>query len=127
MTLVTDLAAADADRIFLDWGRTAQLVEVVQYYDPDSGRLEESEFAMEVQVVFGPGQPRDRVDVVAATPVIDRLFLIREADLPARLALTSARLRLDERIYEIRSVVPSSLTGVIALECVAENGLPEVS
>lgn len=125
MPLLDSLAQDDSDRLFADWGRPAVLEEISRYYDPETGQLEESETPMDVTLVVGPSLASERSPTQARLPVRERTFLIRDRDLPSGISFTSARIRLDDQIYVIQSVVDSPLNGVLALHCVGEHPTPD--
>ncbi|WP_437206451.1 hypothetical protein [Planctomicrobium sp. SH664] len=121
MSAIQQMALASTQQMFADWSEPAMLVEVSRYYDPETGQLEESEFATELPVLVLEGSSEERKQPVADAPLLRVTLLVREADLPRQIALTSARLRLREFTVEVHSLVDSSLPGILALECRGER------
>ena len=54
MPLDPQITAADRDRLFDDFGRAAVLREVTQFYDPNTGQLDESYEDHPVTAVIAP-------------------------------------------------------------------------
>lgn len=125
MAIPADLLIADVDRIFQDWGDPAQFEEVARIYDPDSGRLNEAVVSTEIMVVCGADHPRPLADMAASLSMIDKLFLVRQRDLPTASSSLGGRIRLAGIAYEIRARRPAALSGVVVLECVTDQMVPE--
>lgn len=121
MIPLSHVAGDDCDQIFADWGTPALLEEVSRYYDPQTGELEESEAATDITLIVGPDTASLHSQTQAAAPAHERMFLIRERELPSEISLSSARVRLGETTYSVQTVIASPLNGVLALHCISDR------
>ena len=81
MSALNDLALVDSQRLFDDWSRPAQLLEVHQQFDPQSGRVEEHSFRSDLRVVEGTSRVRLRGSAAVDAPLQQTMFLALTAEL----------------------------------------------
>lgn len=123
MQNLNQLLQADAERMFLDWGEPARLLEVSARFKVESGRMEEYTGITNISVIRTEDHPHLVGHISATLSLTRKLLLAQRLEIPETVALTSARLVLDETTYEISQVRESNQAGVLVLECV-QSGLP---
>ncbi len=116
MSVVLDqLRDGELTRMFSDWATTVLIRRVDQGLDSDFDEVSESDTNFEIEAVLLPGKAEatTRTGLQHATTSCD--FLIRAADVPADLALTSCRLIVHEREWAVVGIVRSADGRVIQL------------
>jgi hypothetical protein len=121
MSISDSVTADDVAQIFLDCGQNAAITEIVRSYDPQTGREDRLSFSHPVSVVLLSQQARQTSATAVCDSWVQRGMLLRRTEVPPTISLTAAQLVLEGRKYEIRSVVESSMTGVLLLDCVSDS------
>ena len=107
----------DMQLVFADWGRMAFLEEIENYYDPDTGMLEESIITSPLLVLASPVEDQPNASTTATTSKVEQLFIIRESDFPENVNFTTARIVLDGRSFSVAELTSSHIPASIALLC----------
>lgn len=115
-----EIVESDIEQAFADWGHTALLEEVEHYFDPDTGRMEESVLTTPVVILPGPVVASPLSATAATTHRSERMFLVRESDFPENVNLTNARIVWKQVSYHVREMTESSIGHSIALMCDVE-------
>ncbi|QDU41036.1 hypothetical protein Mal4_54010 [Maioricimonas rarisocia] len=103
-----NIAHIDRDRAFDDWSVPVVFRQVVQTYDPQTGRVEETATDTAVQAIVRPLQSSPHPGTVAVHPDAELAAILRTDDLPADANLATARLVHDQQEYQVRSFTRSS-------------------
>jgi hypothetical protein len=115
--LLTDVR----DQLFNDWAVTVTFREVTQFYDPDTGQLDEGHADTPLPAVVGPLTNPTTPDTAARHRSHERAFLIRAADLPDNASLVTSRILHAGIEYTLTAADQAPLTDVIVF---AARSLP---
>lgn len=108
----------DVERMFGDWGLPALLLEVDRAYDPASGAIAEASYGTPCTVIATSSVAEPMPGGAANVPVLSRSYLLRAGDVAGLGAVTSLRLRCEQRLWSVVSCGPASLAELLRLECV---------
>jgi hypothetical protein len=101
MTSVTSIRTDDVDRMFADWGEPVILKRVDQLADPSTGMLSETESNVVVTAIVKPREIRPISGPAHQHSTITTSFLVRAAELPGGLNLSTSRIVHDGFPYSV--------------------------
>ncbi|MFG0297803.1 MAG: hypothetical protein ACF8PG_18005 [Maioricimonas sp. JB045] len=104
---MSSLPLIDRERLFDDWSVPVVFRQVVQSYDPQTGRVEETATDTTVQAIVRPLQTSPHPGTVAVHPDAQLAAILRSDDPPADANIATARIVYQQQEYQVRSFTHS--------------------
>lgn len=116
--MLSDLALTDRNMLFADWGRPASLLQVTQFYDINTGLMDESTEVADVTVVAGQRMSHQSRTTGAECQDGECEFLVRDEELPIEIVWSLSRLVVGQCEYRILGTVTNPFDRTLLLKCV---------
>jgi hypothetical protein len=117
MEIDTTLTTAALDRMFDDWGFSVIFREVVQFFEPETGELDESYSDTVLTVLCRDRSVKPARDAAGQHTVERATFLVRLSEIPSGANLLTSRIVDGVDEFRIHASEKSTETGLVALKC----------
>ena len=117
MEIDTTITTGVQDRMFADWGISVVFREVVQFFDPETGELDESYSDTLLTALCTDRNVGAARDAGSQHTVERATFLVRLAEIPVGANLLTSRIVDGVDEFRIYGSEKSCETGAIALKC----------
>ncbi len=117
MEIDTAITTAAQDRMFEDWGISVIFREVVQFFEPETGELDES-YSDTLLTALCRDRSIESARDAGSQHTVERVtFLVRMTEIPSGANLLTSRIVDGVDEFRIHGTEKSCETDTIALKC----------